>query len=475
MNRIIMQTQRLFLREMTMEDFDALYAVLADADIMQHYPYTFDAARVQGWIARNQDRYRTDGFGLWAVCLKTTGEMIGDCGLTLQPIDGQMLPEIGYHIRRDCQHKGYAKEAASAVRDWAFSHTEYDALYSYCKYTNVPSYRTAEAIGMRFLKTYPEEANEITHVSVITREEWQERYGNSWKESVIFRNYTESDYQKVCDFLIELNRDSKEHINWNWARFEWMYEHPEFDKDSKGAIGLWLDCGKIVGAAIYDMYFGEAFCGVLQEYKELYAQVLDYAWHTMKDASGLGVAICQNSLYEAEIAQTQGFSANEQTETILQISAEHAFPVRLPDGYRFADLDPAERPYDFQWILWQGFDHGEDRAEFEKSENIVPQIRKHLQKQLSILVKDAFHQPAAYCCLWYDPRTEYAYVEPICVTPSHRGKGIAKAMLYEALNRVGACGAKTAYVISDMAFYRHLGFREHSRHVFYQKSECSQE
>ena len=167
----ILETERLFLREMTPDDFESLYNVLADTNIMQHYPYVFDDARVQSWIERNMKRYETDGFGLWAVCLKSTDEMIGDCGLTLQNIDGQMLPEIGYHIRADQQKKGYAKEAAAAVRDWAFQNTEYPALYSYCKYTNVGSYKTAEAIGMHFLKEYPEEANKITHVSVIYRED----------------------------------------------------------------------------------------------------------------------------------------------------------------------------------------------------------------------------------------------------------------------------------------------------------------
>ena len=50
-----------------------------------------------------------------------------------------------------------------------------------------------------------------------------------------FTNYREEDYEAVCDFLIELNRDNKNHCNWNWARFEWMYEHPEFDKSAKEA------------------------------------------------------------------------------------------------------------------------------------------------------------------------------------------------------------------------------------------------
>ncbi|MBR3018461.1 MAG: GNAT family N-acetyltransferase [Clostridia bacterium] len=170
---MLLKTERLFLREMDMNDYDALYAVLADADIMRHYPYSFDEQRVRGWIERNMARYEENGFGLWAVCLKQSGEMIGDCGLTLQSIDGEMLPEIGYHIRGDCQRKGYAKEAARAVMDWAFEHTDYPAVYSYCKYTNMPSFRTAEAIGMRFLKEYPDEANKITHVSRITRDEWK--------------------------------------------------------------------------------------------------------------------------------------------------------------------------------------------------------------------------------------------------------------------------------------------------------------
>ena len=168
----ILETERLFLREMNMSDYDALYRVLADPVIMGHYPYAFDESRVRGWIERNMNRYRENGFGLWAVCLKETGEMIGDCGLTLQNINGKMLPEIGYHIRRDCQRRGYAGEAAKAVRDWAFRNTDYPALYSYCKYTNVPSIKTAEAVGMRFDCEYLDEVNGTTHVSVITKQDW---------------------------------------------------------------------------------------------------------------------------------------------------------------------------------------------------------------------------------------------------------------------------------------------------------------
>ena len=172
--QVILETERLFSREMNADDYEALYAVLADSDIMQHYPYAFDEKKVREWIERNVKRYEENGFGLWAVCLKDTGEMIGDCGLTLQNIHGEILPEIGYHIRRDCQRKGYAREAAKAVRDWAFRNTDYAALYSYCKYTNVPSIKTAESIGMHFVCEYRDETNGTTHVSSISREEWMD-------------------------------------------------------------------------------------------------------------------------------------------------------------------------------------------------------------------------------------------------------------------------------------------------------------
>lgn len=67
---MITETERLFLCELTKDDFSALYSVLADSDITQHYPYTFDKTRVMNWIDKSIERYNIFGFGLWAVCLK---------------------------------------------------------------------------------------------------------------------------------------------------------------------------------------------------------------------------------------------------------------------------------------------------------------------------------------------------------------------------------------------------------------------
>lgn len=167
----MLETERLLLREYTMDDFDALYEILSDAETMQHYPAPFDKAKTKRWIEWNLENYAQYGFGLWAVILKETGEFIGDCGITIQNIDGENLPEIGFHINKKYWRQGYAKEAATAVKDWSFENTKYSSLYSYCKYTNIASYKTAEAIGMHFEKEYSNQADGMTHVSVIHKTE----------------------------------------------------------------------------------------------------------------------------------------------------------------------------------------------------------------------------------------------------------------------------------------------------------------
>ena len=83
-----------------MEDFDALYKIVLDDKTIKHYSASFDVERTRDWISRNIDNYNKYGFGLGAVVLKETNEFIGDCGITIQNIDGELLPNIGYHIHK---------------------------------------------------------------------------------------------------------------------------------------------------------------------------------------------------------------------------------------------------------------------------------------------------------------------------------------------------------------------------------------
>lgn len=172
---MILKTERLILRELRTEDFDALYEILSDAETMRHYPAPFDAPKVQKWIARNQQRYQEDGFGLWAVLLKDGGTFIGECGITMQNIHGQMLPEVGYHIHKDHRRKGYAAEAAKACIDFAFEHYDFEKVYSYMKYTNIPSQKTAMKNGLSFVEEYADPVNTRTRVYAISRNQWMHK------------------------------------------------------------------------------------------------------------------------------------------------------------------------------------------------------------------------------------------------------------------------------------------------------------
>jgi [ribosomal protein S5]-alanine N-acetyltransferase len=148
----IVETPRLILREFSLDDVDALARVLSDPETMRFYPAPLDSAGVERWIARNLHRCATHGHGLWAMVLKSNGELVGDCGLTIQDVDGASEVEIGYHVRRDLWGQGLATEAARVCRDYGFARLSVDRLISLIRPDNLASRRVAEKNGMRVWK-----------------------------------------------------------------------------------------------------------------------------------------------------------------------------------------------------------------------------------------------------------------------------------------------------------------------------------
>jgi RimJ/RimL family protein N-acetyltransferase len=141
-------TQRLAFREMTASDLDAMADLLGDPEVMAFYPRPKSRAEALGWIEWNQRLYRERGFGLWAIELRDTGAFVGDCGLTPQEVDGMPEVEVGYHVRRLLQGRGYATEAAAASRDYARDVLGLGRLIAIIDPRNVPSQRVAERIGL---------------------------------------------------------------------------------------------------------------------------------------------------------------------------------------------------------------------------------------------------------------------------------------------------------------------------------------
>lgn len=146
--RMILETDRLYLREMNQDDFLSLCRILQDDETMYAYEGAFSDAEVQEWLDRQISRYQKWNFGLWAVILKETDEMIGQCGLTMQPWKDEEVLEIGYLFERLYWHKGYATEAAKACKKYAFEILNADEVCSIIRNTNNASQQVAIRNGM---------------------------------------------------------------------------------------------------------------------------------------------------------------------------------------------------------------------------------------------------------------------------------------------------------------------------------------
>ncbi len=168
----ILETDRLMLREMTDVDYDSLAQVITDPINMKYYSKPYDEEGVLRWLNWCKSSYKKYGFGLWSVILKENGMMIGDCGVSIQPIDDGWKPEIGYHLNRAYHQRGIGKEMTQAVKDYFFTRFDFDEVYSYMNQENLPSYKTAEANGMTFLHLYKTSDGETCRVYRITRQEW---------------------------------------------------------------------------------------------------------------------------------------------------------------------------------------------------------------------------------------------------------------------------------------------------------------
>lgn len=151
-NDFRLETERLVLRPFSEADLDGIHAVLGDPVSMRYYPAPFTREQSQRWIDWNLGHYRDHGHGLWVLESKETGDLLGDCGLIPQTVDGRREVEVGWHVRRDHQRKGLATEAARECVRWAFRELDLSRLVSLIRPENVPSRRVAEKLGMQVEK-----------------------------------------------------------------------------------------------------------------------------------------------------------------------------------------------------------------------------------------------------------------------------------------------------------------------------------
>lgn len=145
---MILETEYLCLKEMRQDDFDDLKMMLQDPDVMYAYEHNFSDADVQSWLDRNIKRYKDFGFGLWGIYLKETDGFIGNAGLSMQDTDVEQVIEIGYLLKKEFWHKGYASEITKGIKEYAFNELGLSKVYSIIKHDNIASQKVAKKLGM---------------------------------------------------------------------------------------------------------------------------------------------------------------------------------------------------------------------------------------------------------------------------------------------------------------------------------------
>jgi RimJ/RimL family protein N-acetyltransferase len=154
--KTILITERIVLREMEQRDFDDLYAMFNDPDVMRFYLGLKDRDETQAWLDWILDHYKRYGYGLFAAEHAESGEFLGQIGIIHQDWDNRIDLEVGYMLKRSAWDKGYATEAARACRDLAFARYRPDRVVSFITPENVRSQAVAKRNKMRLI-------NRISH------------------------------------------------------------------------------------------------------------------------------------------------------------------------------------------------------------------------------------------------------------------------------------------------------------------------
>jgi len=151
---MILETKRLWLREMEQSDYSSLCKILQDEEAMYAYEGVFSDDEVQSWLDKQIRNYEERGFGLWAVMLNGIDEMIGQCGLTMQEYGNKQILEVGYLFQKSFWGHGYATEAAIACKNYAFTKLNAAEVFSIIRDTNIASQNVAKRSGMTLADTF---------------------------------------------------------------------------------------------------------------------------------------------------------------------------------------------------------------------------------------------------------------------------------------------------------------------------------
>ena len=144
---IIKETKRLVIREQVISDIDRLYEIYDDREALKYVEDLYEDRREEEEYLRKyiDNQYRFYEFGLWALVLKETGQLIGRVGIGIR--EGYATPELGYMIGKNYRGRGYAKEALVAIMEYGSEELGFSKYMAFTDRRNTPSVKLLESLG----------------------------------------------------------------------------------------------------------------------------------------------------------------------------------------------------------------------------------------------------------------------------------------------------------------------------------------
>jgi GNAT superfamily N-acetyltransferase len=283
------------------------------------------------------------------------------------------------------------------------------------------------------------------------------------------------DYNRVRDFLIELDSH-----NYHYGRWDWMltfFGNDWADVDKLGKIGVWEENGKIVAIATYDTKLGSAFLLALKGYENLKEEMFFYAKTNLAKDGYFRVLILDGDMEMQNIAANNCFFPTQEKESdALYLIDLAKIKYTLPDRFKITSLDKDFDPYKYGQVCWKGFDHEmngdgpyylcwEKHSEEYKNEWNRPNV--DLSLKVSVVAPNGDY--ISHCGMWYDKKSKSALVEPVATEPAYRKMGLGKAAVLEGIKRCGELGAIRVFIGSSQQFYYNIGFRPYATSTWWKE------
>lgn len=294
------------------------------------------------------------------------------------------------------------------------------------------------------------------------------------------------DFLRIRDLLVDTFSMTDRPLNWRlerWNYARWFItpllstEAGDPDLEAyrvairlfEASTGVWEnETGQIVGVVNIEHAhkghrgWGEAFFQRRPDYDFLLPEMLDFAETHLRnrEKNRLFVPIYDYDEAFLAVVRARGYQRNGNTtlwDSVFDLRRELPDGT-LPEGYRLQsmaddnDLDRRRKAFGL------GFNHPDPRDWPSRLAYQELQKAPDYRRELDLCVVAPNGDFAAFCIAWWDERNRIATLEPVGTVPHHRRKGLARAVVLEAIRRVAALGAERVFVGSDQPFYLSLGF-----------------